>query len=74
MRTEGYIPTTEAERLVGFAGSTFYNWIRDGRLRATRSGHFWWIELESLLQVCPHIRAKVESERKTTNGHRAVTQ
>jgi len=58
MRTRGYIPTAEAMSLTGHSSSTLYEWVAQGKLKATRSGLFHFVELASLEACCPQAGAK----------------
>ncbi len=58
MRTRGYIPTAEAMTLTGHSSSTLYEWVARGKLKATRSGLFHFVELASLEACCPQAGTK----------------
>lgn len=57
MRKEGYIPVVEAANLTGSAANTLYDRVKKNRLKGKRYGHFHFVELASLEENFPQLKA-----------------
>jgi len=59
-----------AERL-GMSKDTIHNWIKAGRLKASRIGRFWRIrerDLEAFIDHPPPMRPQAQAERETDDN------
>ena len=72
---EGWLTTSEAAELTGYGTQRIRQLAREGRVRAVKIGHQWWVHKKALLEhhatIKPGPKAKRERGRKTGGKRKA---